>query len=105
MTITDTVGFIQKFPTTLIEAFKSTLDEITRSDLILHVVDASSPECEAQMRPVQDVLGQIKAAHGIIRVRYSIKSTCLTPRQKKRLPAAILLPYLYQPRKGRGLMS
>lgn len=61
ITITDTVGFIQKLPTTLIEAFKSTLDEITGSDLILHVVDASSFEFERQIEAVRDVLGQIKA--------------------------------------------
>ena len=49
ITVTDTVGFIQKLPTTLIEAFKSTLDEITGADLVLHVVDASSDEYEAQI--------------------------------------------------------
>lgn len=61
ITITDTVGFIQKLPTTLIEAFKSTLDEITGADLVLHVVDASSDEYEGQIAAVEDVLGQIKA--------------------------------------------
>lgn len=61
ITLTDTVGFIQKLPTTLIEAFKSTLDEITGSDLILHVVDASSPDRAAQMTAVSDILGQIGA--------------------------------------------
>ena len=61
ITITDTVGFIQKLPTTLIEAFKSTLDEITGADLVLHVVDASSDEYEAQIAAVEDVLGQIQA--------------------------------------------
>ena len=61
ITITDTVGFIQKLPTTLVEAFKSTLDEITGSDLILHVIDASSPEYEGQIAAVQEVLGQIGA--------------------------------------------
>ncbi|MDO4443310.1 MAG: GTPase HflX [Slackia sp.] len=61
VTLTDTVGFIQKLPTTLIEAFKSTLDEIRGADLILHVVDASSDEYESQMRAVEDVLEQIGA--------------------------------------------
>lgn len=61
ITITDTVGFIQKLPTTLIEAFKSTLDEITGADLVLHVVDASSDEYEAQITAVEDVLEQIHA--------------------------------------------
>ncbi|MEE0705993.1 MAG: GTPase HflX [Adlercreutzia sp.] len=61
ITVTDTVGFIQKLPTTLVEAFKSTLDEITGADLILHVVDASSPEFEGQIDAVHDVLDQISA--------------------------------------------
>lgn len=61
VTITDTVGFIQKLPTTLVEAFKSTLDEITGADLILHVVDASSPEFESQIDAVHEVLDQIGA--------------------------------------------
>lgn len=61
ITITDTVGFIQKLPTTLVEAFKSTLDEVVGADLILHVVDASSREFEAQIAAVEDVLEQIHA--------------------------------------------
>ncbi len=61
ITLTDTVGFIQKLPTTLVEAFKSTLDEITGSDLILHVIDASSEEFEDQVKAVEEVLDQIGA--------------------------------------------
>ncbi len=61
ITLTDTVGFIQKLPTTLVEAFKSTLDEITGADLILHIVDASSDEYEEQIAAVDDILGQIEA--------------------------------------------
>lgn len=61
ITLTDTVGFIQKLPTTLVEAFKSTLDEITGADLVLHVVDASSEDPAAHILAVEDVLDQIKA--------------------------------------------
>lgn len=61
VTVTDTVGFIQKLPTTLVEAFRSTLDEITGADLILHVIDASSPEFEGQIDAVCEVLDQIGA--------------------------------------------
>lgn len=61
VTITDTVGFIQKLPTTLVEAFRSTLDEITGADLILHVVDGSSPEHASQIEAVHEVLDQIDA--------------------------------------------
>ena len=60
-TLTDTVGFIQKLPTTLIEAFRSTLDEITHADLILHIVDAASSYREEQKQAVLDVLEQIDA--------------------------------------------
>ena len=66
VTVTDTVGFIQKLPTTLVEAFKSTLDEITGADLILHVIDASSPEFEGQIEAVCEVLDQL-GAQSIIR--------------------------------------
>ncbi|WP_350455249.1 GTPase HflX [Slackia heliotrinireducens] len=61
VTITDTVGFIQKLPTTLVEAFNSTLDEIRGADLIMHVVDASSSERDLQMNAVGDTLEQIGA--------------------------------------------
>lgn len=67
ITLTDTVGFIQKLPTTLVEAFKSTLDEIRGADLVLHVVDASSSEYERQMRAVEETLEQI-GAHEIARI-------------------------------------
>lgn len=61
VTITDTVGFIQKLPTTLVEAFRSTLDEITGADLVLHVIDGSSTEHATQIEAVHDVLQQIGA--------------------------------------------
>ena len=67
ITITDTVGFIQKLPTTLVEAFKSTLDEITGADLILHVIDASSEEFEDQVSAVNRILDQI-GAHSIPKI-------------------------------------
>lgn len=57
--VTDTVGFVHKLPTHLIEAFKSTLEEITESDLIIHVVDASNPNYEAQIRTTNEVLNEI----------------------------------------------
>ena len=76
VTMTDTVGFIQKLPTTLVEAFKSTLDEITGADLILHVVDASSPEFEAQIDAVHEVLDQI-GAHSIASTMVFNKSDLL----------------------------
>ena len=61
VTITDTVGFIRKLPTSLVESFKSTLDEINGADLILHVVDGSSEELGYQIDTVEEILGQINA--------------------------------------------
>jgi GTPase len=58
---TDTVGFVKKLPTQLVEAFKSTLEETLRADLLLHVVDASHPEAEAQVLAVDQVLDEIGA--------------------------------------------
>ena len=58
---TDTVGFVKKLPTQLVEAFKSTLEDTLRADLLLHVVDASHPEAEAQILAVDHVLDEIGA--------------------------------------------
>jgi GTPase len=63
ITITDTVGFINKLPHGLVEAFKSTLDEVNESDLLLHVTDASAAQREPQMLAVREVLQEI-GAHG-----------------------------------------
>ena len=60
--MTDTVGFIRKLPTQLIESFKSTLNEITESDLVLHVVDISHPNYEDHIESVNIILDQIKCS-------------------------------------------
>jgi len=60
--LTDTVGFIRKLPTTLIEAFKSTLDEVREADILVHVVDVSHPLFEEQISVVQSTLADIGAA-------------------------------------------
>jgi GTP-binding protein HflX len=61
--MTDTVGFIQKLPTTLVEAFHATLEEIIEADLLLHVVDISHPSALNQFQSVQDTLDQLGAHH------------------------------------------
>jgi GTPase len=60
-TLTDTVGFVRNLPHQLIEAFRSTLDEVTRADLALHVVDASAPDAQSQITTVRGVLQGIGA--------------------------------------------
>ena len=60
--LSDTVGFIRKLPTQLIEAFKSTLDEVREADILLHVVDISHPDYEEQMEVVDKTLKDISAS-------------------------------------------
>ena len=58
--LSDTVGFIRKLPTDLVESFKSTLDEVREADLLLHVVDVSHPEFEDQIAVVNKTLADLK---------------------------------------------
>lgn len=60
--LTDTVGFIRKLPTQLVESFKSTLDEVREADLLLHVVDISHPNFEDHIASVNQILDEIKSA-------------------------------------------
>ena len=60
-TLADTVGFVRHLPHQLVEAFRSTLEEVADSDLILHVVDASDADPEGQIAAVREVLGEIGA--------------------------------------------
>jgi GTP-binding protein HflX len=60
-TVSDTVGFVGKLPHDLVEAFRSTLEEVARADLVLHVADASSPGVDQQVRAVRSVLDEIGA--------------------------------------------
>ena len=59
--MTDTVGFIRKLPTQLVESFKSTLDEVREADLLLHVVDISHPNFEEHIESVNSILLDIKS--------------------------------------------
>ena len=61
ITLTDTVGFIRKLPHDLIEAFKSTLEEVVSSDLLIHVVDSSSHKAKEQIDAVNEVLKELHA--------------------------------------------
>jgi len=60
--LSDTVGFIRKLPTDLVESFKSTLDEVREADLLLHIVDISHPEFEDQIKVVEKTLGDLGCA-------------------------------------------
>jgi GTPase len=60
-TLTDTVGFVRNLPHQLVEAFRSTLEEVGDSDVIVHVVDASHPDPASQLTTVRDVIGEVGA--------------------------------------------
>lgn len=95
--LTDTIGFIRKLPTTLIESFKSTLDEINEADLVLHVIDSSSPDAALQIETVEEVLQQI-GAQAIERIDVFNKADALDETMKERLrrthPQAVLVSAL-----------
>jgi GTPase len=60
---TDTVGFIQKLPTTLVAAFRATLEEIADADLLIHIIDVTHPQAHEQARAVYQTLTEIEADH------------------------------------------
>ncbi len=85
--LSDTVGFINKLPHDLIDAFRSTLDEVKDADLILHVIDTASPYFDVQIRVVEGVLGELGAADTpCVRVYNKIDAAENPP---PRLPGAI----------------
>jgi GTP-binding protein HflX len=82
--LSDTVGFIRQLPHTLVEAFRATLEETVHADLLLHVVDASSPDRDAQVAAVQGVLAEIGAdSIPQIMVLNKIDRTALLPRVER----------------------
>ena len=92
--LSDTVGFIRKLPTQLIEAFKSTLDEVREADILLHVVDISHPDYEEQMEVVDKTLKDISASDKPIYVIFNkidayeaepYDQFSMTPRTEKNL--------------------
>jgi GTP-binding protein HflX len=90
-TVSDTVGFVRKLPHDLVEAFKSTLEEVTRAHLILHVADASARDLEEQVAAVREVLADIGAG-GLPEVlalnKWDLLSRVERARAAKRFPGA-----------------
>ena len=94
--LTDTVGFIRKLPTHLVDSFKSTLDEVREADLLVHVVDVSHPQFEEQIevvnRTLQEVCGasdkpMILVFNKIDAFKYTPKDPDdLTPRTRENIP-------------------
>jgi GTP-binding protein HflX len=86
--MTDTVGFIQKLPTTLVAAFRATLEEIAAADILLHVVDISSPSFESQQQAVMEVLKEIGAAEKTMITVWNKIDLCRGKSDEIRLKAA-----------------
>ncbi len=90
--LTDTVGFVQRLPTTLVAAFRATLEEVAEADLIIHVVDASSPTMQRQVVAVEEVLEDIGAGGRPMMLAFN-KVDVLSPDIILQLPgASVALP-------------
>ena len=90
--VTDTVGFIQKLPTDLIAAFRATLEEVTEADLIVQVLDASSPSVAEQAATVDQILGELGAADKP-RVVALNKVDLLGPASRRRAVGSLVTRY------------
>ena len=101
-TITDTVGFIHKLPHTLVDAFKSTLDETRDADLLVHVVDASDANNDAQVTAVDEVLGEIGVA-GMPQIRVYNKIDLIDAEESARLAARAPSAVFVSAARGTGL--
>lgn len=99
--LSDTVGFIERLPHTLVAAFRATLEQVTEADLILHVIDAASPDGERHVEAVRAVLEEVDAA-GVARLDVFNKCDLLEPAEDERLrrahPEALFISAL----KGKG---
>ena len=84
--VSDTVGFIERLPHSLVAAFRATLEEVSNADLLLHVIDASSPDRERHMSAVRDVLVEV-GAESVPAVDVFNKCDCLDASERERLQA------------------
>jgi GTP-binding protein HflX len=104
ITLTDTVGFVRHLPHQLIDAFRSTLEEVTNADLVLHVVDGSDPDPESQISAVREVFADIGAADvpELLVINKADAADPLTlTRLRRELPQAVVI----SARTGEGLQE
>jgi GTP-binding protein HflX len=93
-TVADTVGFVRHLPHQLVEAFRSTLDEVTDADLVLHVVDGSDSDPEGQLAAVRVVLGEIGATdipEQVVVNKIDAADPQLLARLRRREPGAVFV--------------
>ena len=102
-TLTDTVGFVRNLPTQLVEAFRSTLEEVGESDVILHVVDAAHPDPIGQVGAVQTVLNTIPGAGEIDQIIVLNKADLASPERLALLRTAYPDAVTVSARTGEGL--
>ncbi|MGZ4664421.1 MAG: GTPase HflX [Frankiaceae bacterium] len=101
-TLADTVGFVRHLPHQLVEAFRSTLEEVAEADLLAHVVDGSHGDPEAQIDAVRTVLGQI-GAQDVPEIVVVNKADAADPRVLDRLRRVERCPLVVSARTGEGL--
>jgi GTP-binding protein HflX len=99
--LSDTVGFIDRLPHTLVAAFRATLEEVAEADLLLHVVDASEPDRERRMKAVRDVLEEVEASE-VPQVLVLNKVDRLAPEELDRLRVADPDALLLSAKSGEG---
>jgi GTP-binding protein HflX len=100
--ISDTVGFIDRLPHTLVAAFRATLEEVTEADLVLHVIDAANPDRQRQVAAVRRVLEEVGAADVPLIEVYN-KVDAITPDERRRLRAEDPGAALISARTGEGV--
>jgi GTP-binding protein HflX len=99
--VTDTVGFVRKLPHELVEAFRSTLDSVRLADLVVHVVDGTAANAEAQMAAVREVLKEIGAAN--VPELVVVNKADRAPEEAKMLAHGIEGAVLISARTGEGI--
>ena len=99
----DTVGFVRRLPTQLIEAFKSTLEEVADSELIVHVVDGSHPDPFGQIEAVNSVLADIEGADAIGRIIVFNKADRMDPNARERIRGLMPEAHIVSAATGEGI--
>ena len=99
----DTVGFVRRLPTQLIEAFKSTLEEVSEADLIVHVVDGSHPDPFSQIDAVDDVLSDIDGVETIPTIIVFNKADRMDEATRERIEALMPEAYIVSAFSGEGV--
>lgn len=102
-TLADTVGFVRALPHQLVEAFRSTLEEVADSDLILHVVDASHPDPEGQIAAVRHVFADIPGAMDVPEIVVLNKADLAAPEVIARLRSRELHSIVVSAHSGEGI--